>query len=62
MVLMIIIGLNSLLGKNKEMTNMPKSSIEAATTIESTKVQPASPLTITNEDIESRSVKDVVNP
>uniref|UniRef100_A0A6N2KZ43 WAT1-related protein n=1 Tax=Salix viminalis TaxID=40686 RepID=A0A6N2KZ43_SALVM len=29
MVLMIIIGLNSLLGKTNEMTNMPKSSIEA---------------------------------
>jgi len=44
---------------------MPKSNIEAAeaaTTVESTKVQPASPLTTTNEDIESGSVKDVVNP
>ncbi|KAB5531809.1 hypothetical protein DKX38_018479 [Salix brachista] len=62
-MVLIIIGLYSfLLGKTKEMTNMPKSSMEAATTVESTKVKPASPLTITNEDIESRSVKDSVNP
>jgi hypothetical protein len=71
-MVLIIIGLYSfLLGKTKEMKNMPKSNIEAAeaaTTVESTKVQPmdsvkpASPLTTTNEDIESGSVKDVVNP
>ncbi|KAF9671350.1 hypothetical protein SADUNF_Sadunf12G0038100 [Salix dunnii] len=68
-MVLIIIGLYSfLLGKTKEMTNMPKSSIEAATKVESTKVKPmdsvkpASPLTITIEDIESRSVKDAVNP
>lgn len=68
-MVLIIIGLYSfLLGKTKEMTNMPKSSIEAPTKVESTKVKPmdsvkpASPLTITIEDIESRSVKDAVNP
>ncbi|KAG6753579.1 hypothetical protein POTOM_041558 [Populus tomentosa] len=68
-MVLIIIGLYSfLLGKTKEMKNMPKSNIEAATTVESIKVQPmdsvkpASPLTTTNEDIESGSVKDVVNP
>ncbi|KAJ6387286.1 hypothetical protein OIU78_017075 [Salix suchowensis] len=62
-MVLIIIGLYSFLwGKTKEMTNTPKSSMEAATTVESTKVKPASPLTITNEDIESRSVKDSVNP
>ncbi|KAL9372015.1 hypothetical protein Peur_034259 [Populus x canadensis] len=65
-MVLIIIGLYSfLLGKTKEMKNMPKSNIEAAeaaTTVESTKVQPASPFTTTNEDMESGSVKDVVNP
>ncbi|KAJ6418901.1 hypothetical protein OIU84_002135 [Salix udensis] len=40
-MVLIITGLYSfLLGKTKEMTNMPKSSIEAATTVESTKIQP----------------------
>ncbi|CAK7324284.1 unnamed protein product [Dovyalis caffra] len=72
-MVLIIIGLYSfLLGKRKEMKDMPKPSIEtaeAAITVEPTRIQPMASVkpvstspTNTTEDIELGSVKDALKP